>query len=90
MGKTGRVSVQALALLWERRAPARVHRAQACEGPTGAKKSMMIDQLVPVANTGSRMLLSDARAQIARPKADFIDSSASRRFTLSNICLPLA
>ena len=31
---------------------------------------MIIDQLVPVPDTGSRILLSDARVQIARPKAD--------------------
>ena len=57
---------------------------------TGAKKSITIDQLVPVANTGSRMLLSDARVQIAHPKADLTDPSACWRFALSEIYLLLA
>ena len=57
---------------------------------TGAKKSITIDQLVPVANTGSRMLLSDARVQIAHPKADLTDPSACWRFALSEVYLLLA
>jgi hypothetical protein len=36
------------------------------------------------------MLLSDARVQIARPKADSTDPSASRHFALSEIYLLLA